>query len=54
MSTEPGITHADIVALVAWMAEQEYTPHQIADAVAKPWHYRDEIAAATATPKGGS
>ena len=38
--------YADLAKLVRWMADNGYTPDQIADAVEKPWHYRQELLAA--------
>lgn len=35
------ITYDDVVVLVDWMAQHEFTPAEIALAVAKPWNHRD-------------
>lgn len=45
--TRPEITHADLVTLTAWMAENGSTPHEIAYAVEKPWKHLDLLAEAT-------
>lgn len=38
-------THRDLVYLTRWMAENGYTPDDIAYAVEKPWKYEDELKA---------
>jgi hypothetical protein len=40
-------THQDLVTLTDWMADDGgYTAREIADAVAKPWKFADELAQA--------
>lgn len=39
-------SHDNLVLLTAWMAEQDYLPSVIADAVEKPWQWGTEFAAA--------
>ena len=36
------VVHANIVTLTAWMADQGYTAHTVADAVEQPWSYEEE------------
>ena len=40
--------HADLILLVRWLAEDGHAPHEIADAVEKPWKYAADIEAARA------
>lgn len=43
-----GVTYEDLITLTAWMAENDYSPGEIAYAVEKPWRYLDELALAKA------
>ena len=37
------ITHADLVTLTSWMAENDYSTEEIVRVVEKPWNYLGEL-----------
>lgn len=45
---DASFTHADLVLLTRWMADENYDADDIAYAVEKPWKYIDELASAEA------
>lgn len=44
----PGTTHADVVLLARWFADQGWSAHELLGPIEKPWHFLDEIRAARA------
>jgi len=46
------VSHEDLVILIDFMAGDDYSVGELADAVAKPWKYTDVLAQAKAALTG--
>ena len=46
------ISHDDLIILVDFMAQNDYSVGELADAVAKPWKYAGELVEAKAALTG--
>jgi hypothetical protein len=45
------ISHQDLIILTRWMAVEGLDAHEVADAVEKPWNWREDLAQAKAELK---